>query len=585
MSNYVIDMAGNEAVTIITTETRNLRALPFRVTEDQLSTGKEWEDWLEAIEREFRYFKIINPVDKKDALIIYGGKEIARLEKSLPDPTEGSLNEYEKLRKKLNDNFMPKRNKHHARYIFLKMKPIAGETTITYATRLREKAQDCEFGDASQCDERILEHLIQSTENESLIQKCISKGWNLSQFLTEAGQVEDISLQMRDMKIIDQERQIAKVDKNKGYEWKQRHANRKAESEINPCGYCGLKKMHTDRRSCPAYGKTCAKCQKPNHFASACRADRFRTPIHKKNYDIRRGRNRVKKTLEQESDSEDTSDDDFLSQSVAHMNIKRVKKKYSLEKTVPLMINDISVRAEPDSGADVNVMDEFQFRALQHRSAEDLGLQNSKIRLQTLQNELPIKGEFNAVIRNKTCGVRSRFLVVKGRINSPPLISKTTLTELGMLQIRDDGSFAEPNHLRIPGPESNVNAVSERSSTKQELVKILDKHAKVFKGIGKIRDNKNDKELFVKFNMKPDAAPVAQKPRSVAYYLQKPLKAWLEQGIAEDIFEEVPQGEPVTWCSPMVVQPKPRFANVSKEDLQPNMIRACVDLRIPIKIH
>ena len=98
------------------------------------------------------------------------------------------------------------------------MKPIAVETTVTYATRLREKAQDCEFGDASRCDERILEHLIQTIENESLIQKYISKGWNLSQFLMEAGQIEDISLQMQDMKIIDQERQIAKVDKNKGYE-------------------------------------------------------------------------------------------------------------------------------------------------------------------------------------------------------------------------------------------------------------------------------------------------------------------------------------------------------------------------------
>ena len=111
---------------------------------------------------------------------------------------------------------MPKRNEHHARYIFLK---IAGETTVTYATRLREKAQDCEFGDVSQCDERILEHLIQTIENESLIQKCIPKGQNLSQFLTEAGQIEAISLQMRDMKIIDQDRQIAKVDKNKGYMW------------------------------------------------------------------------------------------------------------------------------------------------------------------------------------------------------------------------------------------------------------------------------------------------------------------------------------------------------------------------------
>ena len=60
MTRYVIDMTENyrEAVTIVTTETRNLRAQPFLPTEDQLSTGKAWEEWLEDIEREFRYFKI-----------------------------------------------------------------------------------------------------------------------------------------------------------------------------------------------------------------------------------------------------------------------------------------------------------------------------------------------------------------------------------------------------------------------------------------------------------------------------------------------------------------------------------------------
>ena len=76
----------------------------------------------------------------------------------MPDPT-GILNEYEKLRAKLNDYFMPKRNKHYARYIFLKMRPVAGESTVTHATRLREnKTQECDFKDS--CDERILEHLI-----------------------------------------------------------------------------------------------------------------------------------------------------------------------------------------------------------------------------------------------------------------------------------------------------------------------------------------------------------------------------------------------------------------------------------------
>ena len=143
------------------------------------------------IERELRYFKITEPADKKDALIIYKGKEIARLEKSLPNPP-GELDEYDKLKTKLNNYFTPKKNKHHARYLFLKLRPNHGETVAAYATRLREKANECEFEENS--DERILEHLIQTTHNRTLIQKAINKKWDLSQFLTEAGQMEDTSL-------------------------------------------------------------------------------------------------------------------------------------------------------------------------------------------------------------------------------------------------------------------------------------------------------------------------------------------------------------------------------------------------------
>ena len=56
----------------------------------------------------------------------------------------------------------------------------------------------CEFGDT--LDDQILEHLIQTIENQQLIQRCISKGWELAQFLLEAGQTEDIALQVQDMK-------------------------------------------------------------------------------------------------------------------------------------------------------------------------------------------------------------------------------------------------------------------------------------------------------------------------------------------------------------------------------------------------
>ena len=53
-----------------------------------------------------------------------------------------NLNVYEKLKRKLSDDFMPKKNKHYARYLFLKMKQTQGETTTMYAARLREKANE-----------------------------------------------------------------------------------------------------------------------------------------------------------------------------------------------------------------------------------------------------------------------------------------------------------------------------------------------------------------------------------------------------------------------------------------------------------
>ena len=62
-------MDANERVTVVI-ETSNLRTLPFRPSEDQLSRGKAWGDWLEGIERELQCFRIASAVDLKDALII-----------------------------------------------------------------------------------------------------------------------------------------------------------------------------------------------------------------------------------------------------------------------------------------------------------------------------------------------------------------------------------------------------------------------------------------------------------------------------------------------------------------------------------
>ena len=75
------------------------------------------------------------------------------------------------------------------------------------------------------------------------------------------------------------------------------------------------------------------------------------------------------------------------------------------------------------------------------------------------------------------------------------------------------GRFLErPNALRIQYRPSIKSVLDGQA--KSNLESLLKQHDKVFQGIGKIYDRKNNEEFLVKFSMKPDATPVAQRTTS-----------------------------------------------------------------------
>ncbi len=59
-------------------------------------------------------------------------------------------------------------------------------------------------------------------------------------------------------------------------------------------------------------------------------------------------------------------------------------------------IKDVDGRAEPDSGAEVNVKAEHLFEALTNRLRVKRTLQSSRIKLSTMQSELPVREELTA---------------------------------------------------------------------------------------------------------------------------------------------------------------------------------------------
>ena len=150
-----------------------------------------------------------------------------------------------------------------------------------------------------------------------------------------------------------------------------------------------------------------------------------------------------------------------------------------------------------------------------------------------------------------------------------------------MLDTTTDGSLKEQNELRLKNSQEIWSILNtQKMSDLQQIIKM---HDSIFQGIGKIFDKKKNEVFLVKYSMKPDVTPIAQKPRPVPYYLQDPLQKWLHECVTQEIFERVEPGEPVTWCYPPVVQPTPRYANFSKGTVEPHMVRAGVDLRIPNK--
>ena len=212
------------------------------------------------------------------------------------------------------------------------------------------------------------------------------------------------------------------------------------------------------------------------------------------------------------------------------LNVSENSRAENHKNTVEILISDVRAKCEPDSGASANIMNEYQYRALRKASKNDIQLMKTSDRLKTLQSELEVIGEFPTVLRNKTRGIETKFLVIKGDMDSPALLSKASLEDLGMLKIEPRGTLREPNSLRIKAIQSNQKAENK------EMEEILRKHEKVFEGIGVIKEPSTGENIEVHLEMEENEIPVAQRPRHVPYYLEEPLKQWIEQGVEENIY-------------------------------------------------
>ncbi len=561
----------------------DLRIDPFSIPDDPLLVSQAWEEWLLDLEEAMDYYEVNDHGRKTKALKQFGGREIKRLIRTLPEPDDiEDDTEYKKTVRKLNSYFVPKKNKHYALYLFNKLQQDADETVAKYTARLREKAKDCEFEDT---EGRILEHLIQTMRNQDLVKRTINQQWTLTQLLAEAGQTEQTNSQVVSMR--SGPTPVAKLNSRGRDHFRQRGRGSRRNSryqqsnqrdqksgDVNhsdPCGYCGKAGVHPPGKDCPAFGRRCRQCGRYGHFSDVCRGGSYRRP-HRG-----RGRGRphkaaIRRCPEADTEQEDSpeSEEEFLGKAAKHLSINHIEKSRAMKKiskaewdaTVHVEIGGVAALMEPDSGSFANIIDEKQYRALKKAGCHMSEMRKPHTGIKTIQTEIQPIGEFSTVINNKYEEINTSVIVIKGRMDSPPILSRRASEKLGFISIDKEGRL-------------NKIQVSKVSEQQQQVENAF---PECFEGIGEIKDKKTNEPMKVHLELEKDAIPIAQKPRHVPYYLVDPLKKWIETGLREGIIEKVPKGEAITWCSPLVVQPKPKFAN--QEKLEQNQIRACVDMRI-----
>jgi hypothetical protein len=208
---------------------------------------------------------------------------------AIPNDADAAVtNAYTVATKALNDYFNPKRNQVFEIYNFRLAKQRADETMDSYHTRLRILSKYCEFGNL---DAELKNHIIQTCVSTRLRRKALSEPDMTLPDLLNAARAMEIA--ERQVKSIEAGTAPTLAAVRSDRRSSQPPPPRRGKSVTNPgmtsqlCRNCGKAYPHAGgREACPAFGKVCFKCNKPNHWSKCCRSTTQQNSqqTHRQNY-------------------------------------------------------------------------------------------------------------------------------------------------------------------------------------------------------------------------------------------------------------------------------------------------------------
>lgn len=461
------------------------------------------------------------------------GRDVQQSWKLEGDDEKSLDKHYENFRK----HVRPTLNPVFARYKF--NNETQGTDTIDkFVTRLRLSARDCRFGDKE--DELIRDRIVFGTNNAKIREKLINQGENLT--LTKAIQIaqnsEYCQKQLASMNIgtNDSTNQRGNVDAIKRANNQRKQLNRTKQQyqgrpDVNNktrCGNCGQLHDKSNRSKCPAYGKTCHKCKKANHFKKMCRSKEVHGIVMNSDVDS---------YVQDDSDIGACGSNYDLGYSIDTVGSSSHHQPDRALVSLLIGPKQQSVQFKLDTGSAVNIISCQIFNSL--RLTGPLEPPDSKLTSYS-GNMIPVLGKVQLHCRYKAKDILTTFYVVDTA--APPLLGFRSCIDLGLIQLTYSVDMSTP-------------ADTTTGLTKQV---IMTKHADLFQGVGKIPGK-------CKLHVKEGAVPVVNAPRRVPEALKSRLQQELNRMEKDRIITRVT--EPTDWVNSIVVVEKPKTGK----------LRVCLD--------
>lgn len=457
------------------------------------------------------------------------GKEGRKIYRNFNFQTEEDSLTYSTVLEKFEEFCNPRKNVTLSRFQFLTARQEEAESFDGFVTKIKTLSQDCELGEL--CDSLVRDVIIIGTNDIRLQEKLLAESDLTLERAIKAGRTTELTRQrlgvlQREIKSVNFTKKSPSNKKNME-QLRQRRPGRsgtlnssdntKTNDKIQNCRFCSFSHY---RGNCPAYGQTCNKCKKRNHFASRCPANRS---VHKVDYE----------------DSDLSSTDDYTSKFVvdciskSSTTNKKEINNYKINATsedwnVNLEVNGTDIEFKIDSGSQVNILPTKDYQRLLKRP----NLKSTGITLSAYNNtSIPVQGKCIAKVTKNNLKHHVMFIVAD--IDASPILGLETCTKLNL-----------------------IKKICQINTSKLDF---LSKFKDCFGELGKLPGTHH-------ITMDPKIKPVINPPRNIPFALKKKLKEELKRMTELGVI--TPVTEPTEWVSSLVVVEKPNGS-----------LRVCLDPR------